>query len=71
MECKETGILEHKVIAIDLIDTLWNVKTKLSLIDITGYFRFNRYIVECKGFRQFGRTACQEDLIDTLWNVKI
>ena len=22
----------------DLIDTLWNVKTKLSLIDITGYF---------------------------------
>ena len=32
----------------DLIDTLWNVKSQFWKDFKAGYFRFNRYIVECK-----------------------
>ena len=34
------------------------------------YMRFNRYIVECKGWKVRGNMAKGKDLIDTLWNVK-
>ena len=34
----------------DLIDTLWNVKALSIQVCFSAVFRFNRYIVECKGF---------------------
>ncbi len=33
-------------------------------------YRFNRYIVECKGFSIVTDPVPFADLIDTLWNVK-
>ena len=56
--------------SLDLIDTLWNVKTQflndwfsgnLDLIDTL--WNVKRYFDKCMD-------AIDEDLIDTLWNVK-
>ena len=46
---KEYIALQERIEEKDLIDTLWNVKgTRGSSLSIRR-FRFNRYIVECKG----------------------
>ena len=54
--------------AIELIDTLWNVNKSLALT-VSPVFRINRYIMECKSY--FFLTFCgwSFELIDTLWNV--
>ena len=55
---------------LDLIETLWNVKTLFAMNGSRG-MGFNRDIVECK----VNVSCCilgmdHEDLIETLWNVK-
>ena len=45
-ESQNTGTAEQP----DLIDTLWNVKTTEYTVPQINVPRFNRYIVECKGF---------------------
>ena len=38
----------HKFDVVDLIDTLWNVKTGMLMVHNVSGYGFNRYIVECK-----------------------
>ena len=53
-----------------LIETLWNVKLRHpETRQMTS--RFNRNIVECKGFLQMEALGPEQGLIETLWNVKI
>ena len=54
----------------DLIDTLWNVKAVV-VVGAGVARRFNRYIVECKGWKMQKHCWTRADLIDTLWNVKL
>ena len=49
MECKEIEKDERNLTDQDLIDTLWNVKFEGFEPCSRNGFRFNRYIVECKG----------------------
>ena len=55
---------------LDLIETLWNVKTVHLDSFVLRDFGFNRDIVECKGIRNSIPGHCFTDLIETLWNVK-
>ena len=56
---------------MDLIDTLWNVKTAAAGFGVVINIRFNRYIVECKESSEYSTSIRVSDLIDTLWNVKL
>ena len=48
---KKTSSLKNKPLLLDLIETLWNVKLAKKPDEVGGYRRFNRDIVECKGWR--------------------
>ena len=56
---KSTEYTVPQIAVADLIDTLWNVKVAVEPEAVVAPFRFNRYIVECKGIagsfaRRFG-----------------
>ena len=52
----------------ELIDTLWNVNTKLIRRTLPP-FGINRYIMECKCGTTTPSNVSSCELIDTLWNV--
>ena len=71
MECKLKVLYERTLVAVELIDTLWNVNTKGMSEEDFAEWRINRYIMECKSsFFKVFRIARLE-LIDTLWNVNM
>ena len=55
----------------ELIDTLWNVNSKVFDEQVGQNIGINRYIMECKYIQRYTVHPSQSELIDTLWNVNI
>ena len=69
VECKCTWERTVRTPTPVLIETLWNVNSKITLLSIISSLSFNRNIVECKFDVQLNNRNCLYVLIETLWNV--
>ena len=69
VECKLYMVKGKCLMTCVLIETLWNVNSKITLLSIISSLSFNRNIVECKFDVQLNNRNCLYVLIETLWNV--
>ncbi len=54
-----------------LIDTWWNVKLLLTILQRNIHTCFNRYMVECELKKTMAESKELGVLIDTWWNVNV
>ena len=61
--------LSFESVALELIETLWNVNSGMWVMRRNNRIRINRNIVECKYNSDSDLYLDNVELIETLWNV--